>query len=299
MIKASIIAEFLAENLAGNDIEINEVASVDKLKNNAIAFSKKGFTNSTITALIIVPKNFVIPNDSSLSYIKVDNPRLSFAKIVTNFFQEKRKINIHETVIIGNNTEIAPTVSIGANCVIGNNVRIKANSVLNNNIIIADNTEIGENCYIKSGSIIGEDGFGFDFDGDIPIRIPHIGKVVIHDNVEIGSKNTIAKGTINDTIIFDNVKIDDQVHIAHNCEIGKGTIITACAEISGSVRIGMNCWIGPNCSIIQKVVIGDNVTIGIGTVITDNIANNKKIMGLESLELKPLIRLKKRINYGG
>jgi len=143
------------------------------------------------------------------------------------------------------------------------------------------------------------DGFGFDFEEDgTPVRIPHIGNVIIGNNVEIGAKNTIARGTIDNTVIANNVKIDDQVHIAHNCFIGNNTIITACVEISGSVTIGENCWIGPNCSIIQKVTIGDNTTIGIGSIITKDIEANKKIMGLESLELRPLLKVKKRIEYG-
>ena len=106
---------------------------------------------------------------------------------------------------------------------------------------------------------------------------------------------------VGSTVILDiavDVKIDDQVHIGHNCTIGENTIIAACSEISGSVNIGKNCWIAPNSSIIQKVKIGDNVTIGIGSIVTKNIESNKKIMGLESLELKPLIKVKKRIEYG-
>ena len=113
----------------------------------------------------------------------------------------------------------------------------------------------------------------------------------------MGSNNTIARGTINNTIIEDHVKIDDNVHIAHNCCISKNTIITACVEISGSVKVGKNCWIGPNSSIIQKINIGNNCTIGIGAILTKDVKDNSKIMGLNSIDLKSLVRFKKRLKY--
>ena len=176
---------------------------------------------------------------------------------------------------------------------------MEEHTIIANNVIISDNVRIGKSCYIKSNTVIGEDGFGFDFEEDgTPFRIPHIGSVYIGNNVEIGAQNTIARGTLDNTIIEDNVKTDDQVHIAHNCKIGKNTLITACVEISGSVEIGANCWIGPNSSIIQKIKIEDNVTIGIGTIVIKDVAAKKKIMALEGLSLRNLLKLKKRIKFG-
>ena len=122
--------------------------------------------------------------------------------------------------------------------------------------------------------------------------------MLLGSNVEIGANSSVARGSINNTIIENDVKIDDQVHIAHNCYISKNTIITAGAKLAGSVKIGKNCWIGVNSSIIQKVIIGDNSIIGIGAIITNDIEKNKKIMGLNSVELKSLVRLKRRIKYG-
>ena len=300
IIRSSDIASFLKTNLQGQDIDITHVSSLNQIEENTLIFSKhrhlelKNYSNN----LIIVPLDFEGPFDK-LNYIQVDNPRLAFATVVEHFFVPKKKYSIHKYAEIADNCRIPETVSIGAFSCIGKNVTIGENTVINNNVVIYDNTIIGDNCYIKSGSIIGEDGFGFDFNKDgQPIRIHHLGKVIIGDNVEIGAKCTICRGTIGNTSIDEYVKIDDQVHIAHNCIIGKNTIITACAEISGSVTIGRQCWIGPNSSIIQKVVIGDNVTIGIGTIINKDVTSNKKIMGLSGLGLKELIKLKRRIKYG-
>ncbi len=300
IIKISDIAEFLDAEFYGKNFNICEVSSLDNLKDNRLAFSKNKIIDTICyKALILVPINFNYNLDSDYSVIKVSNPRLSFAKVVNEFFIKKNKQEIHTTAIIGNNCKIDSTVAIGSNCTIGDNVKIGKNTIINNNVVLFENTILGDNCYIKSGSIIGEDGFGFDFEEDgTPIRIPHIGNVTIGNDVEIGSNSVIARGTLNNTIIENNVKIDDQVFIAHNCRIGSNTVIIAFAEISGSVIIGKNCWIGPNCSIIQKINIGDNVMIGIGAVVTHDIPSKKKVMGLDALELRSLLKLKKRIEFG-
>ncbi len=294
------IAKFLNSQFYGENIIIDKVTSSDNIQDYTLAFSKSlKDLNIEKKCLILVPLNFEYLDNSLYTIIKVENPRLSFAKTVNKFFIKSNEFGIAKSTKIGNNSNIHYNVTIGENCVIGNNVIIEEGTKINHNVVISDNVKIGKNCYIKSGAILGEDGFGFDFEKDgIPIRIPHIGSVVIGENVEIGSNTVIVRGTLNDTIIEDNVKIDDQVFIAHNCKIGKSSLVIAFAEISGSVIVGQNCWIGPNSSIIQKVKIGNNVTIGLGSVIVEDIQDNKKIMGLEGLDLRSLVKLKKRIEYG-
>jgi UDP-3-O-[3-hydroxymyristoyl] glucosamine N-acyltransferase len=301
MVKVSEIANYLQKKYIGRDILIKKPASLDNIVKNSIVFlnKRKQKTIPSKEALVLIPKGLDI-NGSKSTFIEVDNPRLSFAKIVNKYFLVgQRKKGIHKTCVLGKKCRIDKSVSIGANCVIGSGVVIGANTIINNNVVISDNVIVGNNCYIKSGAIIGEDGFGFELEKDgSPMRIPHIGNVVIASNVEIGSNSIIVRGTLNSTIIESGVKIDDHVFIAHNCHVSNDTIIVACAEISGSVNIGKNCWIGPNSSIIQKVNIGDNSTIGIGAIITKNIEKNTKIMGLNSIDLKSLVRLKRRIEYG-
>tara|TARA_Y100000389_G_scaffold189913_1_gene214162 strand:- start:746 stop:1654 length:909 start_codon:yes stop_codon:yes gene_type:complete len=301
MVKVSEIAKYLKKEYIGKNISIKIPASFDNIKKNSIIFlnknNKKIISNKDV--LILISKG-INTEGLKCSFIEVDNPRLSFAKIIKKYFLEKKiKKGIHKSCIIGKNCKIDKSVSIDANSVIGNGVLIGANTIINNNVVISDNVIVGDNCYIKSGAIIGEDGFGFEIvKNKPPVKIPQIGSVVIGSNVEIGANSGIARGTLNNTIIESGVKIDDHVHIGHNCHVSSNTIITACVEISGSVNIGKNCWIGPNSSIIQKIDIGENSTIGIGSIITKDIKKNKKIMGLNSIDLKSLIRLKRRIEYG-
>jgi|SaaInlStandDraft_4_1057021.scaffolds.fasta_scaffold16467_2 UDP-3-O-[3-hydroxymyristoyl] glucosamine N-acyltransferase len=301
MVQVSEISNYLKKEYTGENFLIKEVASFDKIANNSIVFLNDNGQRSipNVDALVLIPKGFDI-NGFKCAFIEVENPRLSFARVINKYFLTMRKNKgIHQTCVLGDSCMIDESVSIGPNCVIGDGVVIGANTIINNNVVIFDNVIVGDNCYIKSGAIIGEDGFGFEFEQNgLPVRMPHIGNVVIGNNVEIGSNSIIARGTLNSTTIEHGVKIDDHVFIAHNCYISSNTMIAACAEISGSVTIGKNCWIGPNSSIIQKIDIGDNSTIGIGAIITENVGKNKKIMGLNSIELRGLVRLKRRIQYG-
>lgn len=107
----------------------------------------------------------------------------------------------------------------------------------------------------------------------------HLGGVRIGDHVLVGAMTAIARGALQDTVIEDYVKINNLVHVAHNCHIGRGTLIGACADLSGSLTIGANCWIAPNCSIRQKLVIGEDSTIGIGAVVVKDVAPGTTVYG--------------------
>jgi len=302
MVQISSILNYLNKPTVGKEISIEKAVPISRISKNSVAFIHKEVDYiPDVEALILVPNGFDSGrSESKCIFIEVDNPKLSFAKVVQKYFTQKiERKAIHQTVVLGNKCEIDETVSMGVNCVIGNGVKIGANTIIKNNVVISDNVVVGDNCYIKSGAIIGEDGFGFAFEKDgTPVRIPHIGSVIIGNNVEIGSNSVIVRGTLDSTIIESNVKIDDQVFIAHNCNIGKNTVIIAFAEISGSVHIGENCWIGPNSSIIQKVGIGSGVTIGIGAVVTKDVSDNQTIMGIEAMPLRQLAKVRKQLNNG-
>lgn len=301
-IKASDIANFLGEELEGIDISVNTVSSFLNLKENTLVFINKEFNLSNVKNLLVICKKKDYEKNtkkSGISYICCENPRLAFAKVVQKFFVIKKQPYISKSAMISEDSIIHPSVSIGENCVIGSGVSINQGTIILNNVVISDNVKIGKFCFIKSNSVIGEDGFGFDFDENrVPTRLPHLGSVFIDDNVEIGSINTIQKGTIDNTIINSNTKLSDHVHIAHNCNIGENCIISAHAQICGSVKIGKNCWIGANSSIIQNIEIKDNVTLGLGSIIIKDIDENKKIMGLEGIDLNLLRQIKKKIDYG-
>lgn len=230
--------------------------------------------------------------------ISAFNPRLEYARVLQFILDYEARQNYSHTEClaksIGNNFSMGNGTIIGNNVVIGDNVQIgqdslvKAGAVINNNVVIGDHTVIREN------AVIGGAGFGFERDEKgIPIRLPHIGGVIIGNDVEIGALTTVASGTIEPTIIGEYTKIDDHVHIAHNCHIGKCCIITACAEISGSVKIGDNTWLGPNCSIINGINIGNKCLIGIGAVVNKSVEDNMTISGNPAKSLECIVKERK------
>jgi UDP-3-O-[3-hydroxymyristoyl] glucosamine N-acyltransferase len=193
---------------------------------------------------------------------------------------------ISEGVTYGDNLYLGSFCYIGKNVRIGNNVKIYPNSFIGDNVTIGDNcvffagvrvyseTEIGTHVTIHSGSIIGSDGFGFapQEDGSFT-KIPQIGNVVIEDYVEIGSCSTVDRATLGTTYIRKGVKLDNQIQVAHNVEIGENTVIAAQTGIAGSTKIGKNCMIGGQVGIAGHITIGNYVKIqaqsGIGKSLKD------------------------------
>ena len=127
------------------------------------------------------------------------------------------------------------------------------------------------------------------------INFPHIGGVILEDNVEVGANNTIDRGALSNTILRKDVKTDSLVHIAHNVVIGERTLIMANAMFSGSVTVGKDCWIAPSSSMRDTIKIGDNVTVGLGAVVTKNIPSKQIWTGNPARELKELIKIQNKI----
>ena len=231
-------------------------------------------------SVVIADEKLVLPANLRATIVIVENPRLVIAKLIQRLAVKRKVADVHPSTIIGNNCSIPKSTSIGCFTVVGHNVIIGEDCFIGNNVTINENTRIGDRVVIKSGAVIGEEGFGFDYENDgTPVRIPHIGSVIIGNDVEIGSQSTVCRGTIGDTEICDYAKIDDHVHISHNVLIGKRAMIIACAEISGSVCIGDDVWIAPNASITNSVNIGSKSFIGIGSAIGTNIEPGAKMFG--------------------
>ena len=140
-------------------------------------------------------------------------------------------------------------------------------------IISGKDVFIGENCSI------GKDGFQYLRDGDKLVKFPHFGNVILEDEVEIGNNVSVARGALSNTILRKGVKTDNEIHIAHNVQIGENTMIAANAMIAGSAKIGKNCWLSPSCSIINQITIGDNCLIGIGAVVIKDVEPNSVMVG--------------------
>ncbi len=230
--------------------------------------------------VIICSATSEIPDDTYCTYLMCENPRMAFQLVLAHFFLPPRAIGIaknaiiHETVQLGKDIFIGQNAVIEAHCIIGDFVTI------NHNTVILKNTIIGTNVKIGCNNVIGSDGFGYEKDETgKQVFIPHLGNVILKDEVEVGNNTCIDRAIMGSTILEKNVKIDNLVHIAHGVHIGENSLVIANATICGSVNIGKNCWIAPSATIINKKTIGDNVTIGLAAVVMTNVPDNTVMIG--------------------
>ena len=288
--KCSELAEVVGGMASSGNITIDNISSLDSANASSISFLSD---SSYIPRLKETKSKVILIKKEDLKYwgkdyILVKNPYLAFSKIATLFNElgENGKYSIHESVVFGNNSKpeennsirahstigdnclLGKDIQIGSNVTVGDNVVIGSNTVIQSNVTIESNVKIGANCVFFSGSRIGTDGFGYAPDDDGSwAKIPQTGGVIIEDNVHIGANTTIDCGAIDNTIIKTGVKIDNLVHIAHNCVIGENTIIAAMAGFAGSSKIGKACMIGggarigPNISIADRTVISPTTPI--------------------------------------
>ena len=289
-----LIKQLGGELIGDSNILINSVASLESANKNSVSFFNNSkyldLLKNTKAALVILNKESCALHAGAC--IVVDNPYLYFAKIsrLLNPIKILKK-EIHKSAIIHSTCKLGKDIYIGPNVIIEENVSIAdgvtvhagaiiesdniigSHSTIHSNVVIKTNTIIGKNCTLYAGAVIGSDGFGYAKDNDKWLAIPQIGKVVLGDNVDIGSNSTIDRGALDDTIISSGVKIDNLVQIGHNCIIGENTIIAGCVGIAGSAKIGKNCAIGGAAMILGHLSITNNVTISPGSMITRSIKN--------------------------
>jgi UDP-3-O-[3-hydroxymyristoyl] glucosamine N-acyltransferase len=290
----SAIAQTLGGYVLGDDtVSISRVASLTNARSGDICFIndakyQKALVSCEASAFVLKERDADL---TTLPRIIVDNPYAYFAK-VSAFLNPPAAVKlgvalsavVDATATIPASCSIGPLVVLGENVVLGEHVVIGAGCVIENNVTIADNTrlepqvvikhdcEIGPNCHLFSGAVIGSDGFGYAEESGVWIKIPQVGRVVIHANVDIGANTTIDRGALDDTIIEEGVKLDNLIQIGHNCIIGAHTVIAGATGIAGSAKIGRHCKIGGAAMILGHLTIADHVTISPGSMITRSLA---------------------------
>ena len=305
---AGQIADQLNGTVVGNrDVDINTLSKIEEGKKGSLTFLANPkyteFIYSTDASATIVSNDFEPTEKITTTLIKVKDPYSSFTTILELFNDDKSKRSgisdksdidksstISKSSYVGSYTTIGKNSIVGDNCVIDNQVFIGDNVKIGNNCKIYPGTKIlndtiiGNSCIIHSSCSIGSDGFGFAPNDDGTYKkIPQTGNVVIGNNVEIGSNSTIDRATIGSTIIKDGVKLDNQIQIAHNVEIGENTAIAAQSGIAGSTKIGKNCMIGGQVGIIGHLKIGDNVKIQAQAGVTSDVESNSRITGTPAI----------------
>lgn len=220
-------------------------------------------------------------------FISVHDPRLCFIKCLNKFFAPQKPVGIHPTAVIDETAQIDPSCYIGAYSVIGANCIIEAGSCIYPHVCLYDGVKIGQNVIIHANTVIGADGFGYQRDDKGHFeKFPHYGHVIIEDNVEIGSNTSIDRGTLGDTIIRENAKIDNLVHIAHNVYIGEETAVIAQSIIGGSAKIGARSWIAPAAAVMNGIELGQDSFVGMSATVTKNVAQGDVVVGSPARPIK-------------
>ena len=301
---AEQIAGILQGEVVGNPaVEVFRLSKIEEGSDGSLTFlSNPKYLNyiySTKASVTIINDTFVADTELTTTLIKVQDAYAAFSKLLAYYNEVKQhKSGIEQpsyiapTVIYGENLYLGSFSYLGENVVIGNNVKIYPNCFIGDNVVLGNNvtlfsgtkiyaeTIIGNNCTIHSGAVIGSDGFGFAPNPDgTYTKIPQIGNVIIEDNVDIGSCTTVDRATMGSTIIRKGVKLDNQIQIAHNVEIGENTVIAAQTGVAGSTKIGKNGMIGGQVGISGHLHIGDNVRIQAQSGIGKNIKDNEILQG--------------------
>ena len=267
---------------------------------------------STQASAVIVQESIPAAGKSLLC---VSNPKLTFARVLqllsSRPFQARgvsprasigeaceisEEVSIGEFASVGERVRIDDQVMIGAACIIGDGCRIGSGTTLHAGVTLYARVTLGQRVILHSGCVVGADGFGYVGHSEGHFKIEQAGTVVIEDDVEIGANSCIDRGTFGATVIGAGSKLDNLVHVGHNCLIGKHTIIVGCVGISGSVEIGDHCLIAGQAGISDHIKIGDHVTIMQKTAVTKDVPSGKVVSGLhcrdhrEQLKAEAMIR---------
>jgi len=240
---------------------------------------------SSMATLVIAP----LGTEKSLagcraSLVFVDNPRLWFVRCVQKYVGKTRLTGIHPTAIV-ESRRLGKQVFVGPGAYVGREVRIGDGGTVSSGAQIHGDVSMGKDVVIKAGAVIGTDGFGFERASDGTLeRFPHIGGVVLEDEVEIGANTCVDRGTLGNTVVGFGTKVDNLVHIGHNARIGRNCLIAAGSVVCGS-EIGDNCFLGVGSRIIQKVKVGRNVFVGMGAVVLTDVPDDTVVVGVPARPL--------------
>lgn len=279
-VSAADIARALDLELINGDATVAEVQAADSAGHGALTFAKNAVWAGRASADCVLITSPASAAERTGPTLVSSEPRLAFARILA--FLEREAGFVWSAA----EPQVHPTARVGRNVVLGRGVVIGEGSVIYHNVVVGDEVRIGRRCVVKSGAVIGEEGFGFERDANgIAVRLPHIGNVVIGDDVEVGSLATVCRGTLGDTVLRDGAKIDDHVHIAHNVRVEPHAFVIGGASVSGSVKIGARAWVAPNATILNQVSIGDDAMVGLGAVVVKNVDANTVVMGSPARQL--------------
>ncbi len=290
---AKQIAEFVEGRVEGNEnATVNTFAKIEEGKPGAISFlSNPKYIHhiyDTNSSVVLINEDVELEKAVSPTLIRVKNAYESVARLLQLYESMKpKKTGIDSLAFVSPSAKIGKDVYIGPFTYVGENVEIGDGTRIYPNVTIYDGTRIGKQVTIHAGAVIGADGFGFAPNQEGYEKIPQIGIVIIEDNVEIGANTCIDRSTMGQTIIHQGVKLDNLIQVAHNCEIGENTVMSAQVGMAGSTKIGAWCMVGGQAGFSGHITIADKTIVGAQSgVIGNTKGNGEQLIGAPAVNPK-------------
>ena len=298
---SEIVARLGGELIGNPDVAVRRVASLQSAGPGEISFlaqgKYRGQLRDTRAAAVVLARDE--RDATELPRIVCDDPYLYFARVAQLFAgHEAARTGVHASAVVepgvsvpasaavgagayvGRDAKLGERVVVGPGCYVGADVTIGEDSRLHPLVSVYAGCSIGRRAIIHSGAVIGADGFGMARDGECWTKIPQLGRVVIGDDVEIGANTTVDRGALDDTVIEDGVKLDNQIQIGHNVRIGAHTAMAGCVGVAGSARIGRHCTVGGAGMILGHLEIADHVNISAGSLVSKSILKPGNYTGI-------------------
>ena len=296
---AKQIADFIGGRVEGNEnATVSTFAKIEEGKEGAITFlSNPKYTPyiyETKASIVLINEDVQLEKPVSATLIRVKNAYECVAKLLQMYAASlPKKTGIHPLAFVSESAQIGKDVYIGPFTFVGEGVKIGDGSIINPNVTIYDGCQIGKNVTIHAGSVIGADGFGFAPNTEGYEKIPQLGIVIIEDNVEIGANTCIDRSTMGQTIIHKGVKLDNLIQVAHNCEIGENTVMSAQVGMAGSTKIGAWCMVGGQAGFAGHIHVADKTMVGAQCgVINNTKGNGENLIGSPAMDPKDFFKAK-------
>ena len=311
---AKQIADLLQGDVVGNvDATVETFAKIEEGFEGALSFlanpKYEQYLYDTKSSIVLVNRDFQPQQEVAATLVRVENAYEAIARLLTFYEQATAKrTGVHPTACIAETAQVGEDCYVGPYAYIGENVIIGKGSQIYAHTVIEERATVGENCIIypnvsvyhdcvignrvilHSGCVIGADGFGFAPGANGYEKIPQIGIVTIEDDVEIGANACVDRSTMGSTYVRRGVKLDNLVQVAHNCEVGSHTVMSAQVGVAGSTKIGEWCMFGGQVGVAGHITIGDKVNLGAQSGAPGSIKANQQLIGTPPMEMKPYFK---------
>lgn len=296
---AKQIADFVGGKVEGNEeVKVHTFAKIEEGKEGAITFlSNPKYTQyiyETHASIVLINNDVELEHPVKTTLIRVSNAYECVAKLLQMYASSMpKKTGIDKLAFVSPSAEIGKDVYIAPFTYVGEGVKIGDGTRIFPNVTIYDGCQIGKNVTIHAGAVIGADGFGFAPNTEGYEKIPQLGIVIIEDNVEIGANTCVDRSTMGQTVIHQGVKLDNLIQVAHNCEIGENTVMSAQVGMAGSTKIGSWCMVGGQAGFSGHIHVADKTMVGAQCgVINNTKGNGETLIGSPAMDPKDFFKAK-------